>query len=380
MTRPITVLHIADKFGVRGSSIHGVSRLFAWWFPRFDRQRYDVRLVGLRAPDAASETLRQQGVDVHCLGKSKFDLSTVTALVRLIRAQRPALLHLHGYGASNFGRIAARMTGLKTIVHEHFVDPAMPSYQRPVDWALARWTDRGIAVSHSVKEFMVRQRGIPAPRVDVIFNGAPLQEFQPVNGAAAAAERRKWNIPEGTPVIASIGRLDEQKGNRYFLEAAATLLRRGRQFRVMIVGDGPYMERLQAQCRNAGIAERTVFTGYQSDVARLQSLIDIQVFPSLWEGTPLTLFEAMAMARPIVSTTVDGLGEVLRDGANARLVPPRDADALAAAIDELLLHPERAKRLAGQALADSRAFDIQRTVDTMQRIYDELLVPADGSV
>ncbi len=116
-----------------------------------------------------------------------------------------------------------------------------------------------------------------------------------------------------------------------------------------------------------------MFAGFCEDVPLLQSILDVQVFASLWEGTPLTVFEAMAMRRPIVSTTVDGLGEVLRDGENAILVPPRDAERLAAGVLELLERPELAARLAAQAGIDSHRFSVSRTVEALQELYDELV-------
>ena len=375
MAGQISVLHIADKFGVRGSSVHGVSRLFSWWLPRFDHDRYDVRLVGLRQADDACANLQQQGIEVISLNKGKFDFSTVAAIVRLVKRYDAKILHLHGYGASNFGRIAAKIARVKTIIHEHFVDPAMPRYQIPFDFGLAPFTDYGIAVSASVKKFMVKERFLPPQKVEVIFNGAPLGDFQPVlEIERLAQEKRKWGIPEDCPVLGSIGRLDEQKGNRYLLQAAAILLKKGLKFKLMIIGDGPYMEQLQAQCRELAIDNDVVFTGYQSDIPLLQSLLTIQVFPSLWEGTPLTLFEAMAMARPIVATPVDGLGEVLRDGHNGRLVPARDAGALADALEEVLTDKEKRFQLGEQAKCDSKKFDIQGTVNRIQRVYDGLLV------
>lgn len=380
---PIRVLHVCDKFGVEGSSVHGVSRLFSWWFPRFDASRYDVRLVGLRRADQATGALRAQGIDVTVLDKGKFDASTLPALVGQIRRLRADIVHLHGYGASNFGRMAAGLTGAKTIVHEHFVDPAMPAYQIPFDRSLARRTDQGIAVSSSVRQFMIQRRFMPEDKVCVIYNGAPLQEFRPLGGEAASEQRRRWNIPEGRRVVAAIGRLDEQKGNRYLIEAAAHLLRRGHRMAVVLVGDGPLANELTAQRGALGIDSSVVFTGFQSDIQAIQSMVDIQVFPSLWEGTPLTVFEAMASGRAIVATGVDGLGEVLRDRHNALLVPPRNAYALAAAIEELLTDSGTAKRLAAQALADSRQFDIQRTVEQLQAVYEALAgttTPSPGTV
>lgn len=368
----IRILHVADKFGVAGSTIHGVSRFLARIFPRFDSSRFAVRLVGLRAPDRATEELRDQGLEIVCLGKGKFDLSTASALSREVRAWRPDLLHLHGYGATNFGRLVSRWSRVPNIVHEHFVDPALPAYQVPWDFALARSADSAIAVSHSVRDFMIRKRFIPAERIELLRYGAPLADFKPADPERVAAERRRWRIPEDARVIGTVGRLDEQKGLSYLLDAAPEVLRQHPDVFFLMVGDGPLLATLTEQCRNHGIAERVIFTGHSSDVPLMQSLMDIQVFPSLWEGTPLAMFEAMSMRRAIVSTDVDGLGEVLRDGITALLVKPRDTPALARALSGLLSDPAQAERLAANAEIDSRQHDVQRAVDRLQEIYQEM--------
>ena len=104
----IRVIHICDKFGVKGSSVHGVSRLFSWWLPRFDEKRFDVQLVGLRSPDKSTEELTRQGVKIISLNRGKFDFGTIRDIVRLIRGYRADIVHLHGYGSANFGRIAGK--------------------------------------------------------------------------------------------------------------------------------------------------------------------------------------------------------------------------------------------------------------------------------
>lgn len=369
---PIRVMHVADKFGVAGSTIHGVSRFLARIFPRFDRDRFEVRLVGLRRSDTATEHLREQGLEIHCLGKGKFDLSTLGALSHLVREWRPDVLHLHGYGATNFGRLAARRAGVLNIVHEHFVDPAMPRVQVPWDFFLARCADQAIAVSHSVREFMVRQRFIPADRIELLRYGTPLDEFKPAPPEQVAAERRGWGIPPGARMVGTVGRLDEQKGLRYLLGSAPEILAEHPDVRFLMVGDGPLLARLRSQCERLGIADRVIFTGHASEVPLMLSMMDVQVFPSLWEGTPLAMFEAMSMCRAIVSTDVDGLGEVLRHGETALLVRPRDSEGLAQAVRRLLRDTELARRLASQAEVDSRQYDVQRTVDRLQEIYERL--------
>ncbi|MHC4472782.1 MAG: glycosyltransferase [Planctomycetota bacterium] len=368
----IRVYHVADKFGVKGSSIHGVSRLFTWWLPRYER-RFDVRLIGLRKGDPAVGTIRDAGINVVSLARTKFDPRGLGDLITLFRRFRPHIAHLHGYAAANFGRIAARAVGAKIVVHEHIVDPGMPGYQVVLDWLLAHLTDAAVAVSRSTRRFMIEKRKMAPRLVKVIYNGAPLSEFRPADPAQVAAERESWGIPADCRVIGTVGRIDEQKGIRYLIEASPRVLARFPQTRFVVVGDGPLLDTLKEQARALGVAESYVFTGYSSNIPRLQSTFDIQAFPSLWEGTPLTLFEAMAMARPIVSTDVDGLGEVLRDGENALVVGPKEPAVFADRLCDLLGDPEAARRLAVRAKKESVEFDISTTVRNLERVYDTVL-------
>jgi glycosyltransferase involved in cell wall biosynthesis len=170
-----------------------------------------------------------------------------------------------------------------------------------------------------------------------------------------------------------VGRLDIQKGHRYFIEAASHLLsQRDEKICFVIAGDGPLKESLRQLARESGNDDAIIFTGHYSNIPLLQSMIDMQVFPSLWEGTPLTVFEAMSMKLPIVSTDVDGLGEVLKNEQNAMVVKSKNPAALAEAMGRLLDDPETAHRLSRQALEDSKKYDIQNSVNRMQEVYDAL--------
>jgi glycosyltransferase involved in cell wall biosynthesis len=366
-------LHVCDKFGIAGATVHGITRLLSWWLPRFDRDAYDCQLIGLRRHDSSAQYLIDRGVPVDCLGKGRFDPSTITAIVRLIRTGRFDLLHLHGYGASNFGRLAGLLTGVPAIVHEHFVDPAIPPYQRLADRLLAGATRLGIGVSNTVVDFMARERHMSRSRLRMVPNGAPISHFRPVDDATAAAARYRWGIRSELPVIGAIGRLGEQKGLTYLIAALPLLAAQGLRPQLVLIGDGDLQPNLAAEAAAAGVADQVIFTGFTGDTRALQTLLDIQVFPSLWEGTPLTLFEAMAMGRPIVSTGVDGLGEVLRDGKTALMVPARDPAALATAVARLLANRAEAAQLGAAAQAASASYDIQNGVRALQAIYAEIL-------
>jgi glycosyltransferase involved in cell wall biosynthesis len=332
----IPILHVCDKFGVAGSSIHGVSRLFSWWFPRYG-PRFAPSLIGLKHPEPATAWLAAQGVPVHHLGRGRFDPRILTDLVRVGRARGARILHVHGYAASDFGRLAARRVGAGLVLHEHFADPRMPAYQGLADRALASLTDRAIAVSQSTADFLVQQRHVPKERVRLIWNGAPLDDFAPVDRERARATRRALGLPDDAVVVGSIARLNEQKGHRYLVDAAALLLAR------------------------------------RPDVRDLLGAIDVFAIASTYEGTPLSLFEAMAAGKTIVSTAVDGCREVLEDGVTGLLVPPRDPGALAAALLRVVEDPALAGSLADSARSASTRYDARDCVRRIEALYDEVL-------
>jgi glycosyltransferase involved in cell wall biosynthesis len=369
----VAVLHVCDKFGVKGSSIHGVSRLFSWWFPRYDPSRFDVSLCGLKDPEPGSRYLEDRGIPVHHLGRGRFDPRIVSDLVSLVRRLGARILHVHGYAAADFGRLAARFTGAGLVLHEHFADPRMPAYQGWADRALAPFTDRAIAVSGSTREFLIRERHVPEDRVRLIWNGAPLREFAPVSPETAAAVRQELGLPAEAPVVGAVGRLNEQKGHRYLIEAAAEVHRHEPDVRFLIVGDGDLQEDLRRQAAALGLAEVVVFAGHRMDIPAVLGAIDVLCISSTYEGTPLALFEAMAAARAVVSTAVDGCREVLEDGVTGLLVPPRDPAALAAALLRALRDPTLRLRLQENARAASANYDVDRCVSQMQSVYEEVL-------
>lgn len=369
----VTVLHVCDKFGVAGSSIHGVSRLFSWWLPRFDRSRFEVGLVGLKGPEPASRLLADGGIAVHHLGRGKFDPRIAKDLVGLVRRRGARILHVHGYAAADFGRIAARVTGAALVLHEHFADPRMPVYQGLADRVLAPLTDRAIAVSGSTRDFLVQKRHVPADKVALIWNGAPLDEFAPVPAATARRVRADLGIPEDALVLGTVGRLSEQKAHHVLLDAAARVLPTRPRAWILIAGDGDRMPALRAQADALGIAARVVFAGHRADVPAVLGAFDVFCISSHYEGTPLALFEAMASGKAIVSTAVDGCREVLEDGSTGLLVPPRDPEALAAALARVADDAPLRDRLARMARDASRRYDIAECVRRMEDLYDDVL-------
>lgn len=369
----LNIVHICDHLGWPGSRMHGVKRLFAWMIPRFDPSRYRVTLVSLRKKDLSADTLEEFGIEVDYLGRSKFDPATWPDLLKLLDRKGTDLVHLHGYGATTFGRLAAAQRRWPVVLHEHANHTTTPWFQQVADHALAPFTDIAIAVSKSTAGFVINARKIPAERVKVVYLGAPLEEFsRPRSDAEVATARAALGVPADGPVIGTVTRLMPSKGNQYFVEAVALLAPRYPTARFVIVGEGELQGELEAQARQLGIADRLVFAGFQRDVAAAYSTFDVAVFPSLWEGTPLTAFEALAMGKPIASTDADGLSDILTPGTDALVVPKRDVAALAGAIGTLVDDAAARARLGEAARATGQRYGIDRFVRRMEQLYDLL--------
>lgn len=350
--------------------MHGVKRLFSWMIPRFDPARFTVSLISLRKRDLSEEPLEALGVDITYLERSKFDPMTLPALLKIIDRKQADVLHLHGYGATTFGRLAAAMRQIPTILHEHANLTDTPWFQKVADRLLEPYTDIAMAVSKSTADFVIRSRQVPATKVKVVYLGVPLDEFsRPRSMDEIAAARQELGLVTDELAIGTITRLHESKGNAVLVDAAARVVAARPHARFVLVGEGPLRADLEAQAARLGLGDRFVFAGFRRDAARTLSAFDVTVFPSLWEGTPLTAFEALAAGKPIVATDADGLLDILTDGHDASIVPRGNAAALAEKIVWIIDHPEARARLAAAARVSGQRYDIGVFVRKMERLY-----------
>ncbi len=350
--------------------MHGVKRLFAWMLPRFDPALVQPALISLRRRDLSEETLDALGVDITYLQRGKFDPATLTDLMKEIDRRQIDVLHLHGYGATTFGRLAAKFRRLPVVLHEHANLTTTPWFQQVADRLLAGTTDIALAVSESTAEFVRGPRKVAPERVKVVYLGAPLEEFSRVRSAAEiAATREELGLSPDDFAVGAVTRLHDSKGNQYLVEAARDVIGARPQARFVLVGEGPLLDDLKAQAHALGLGDRFRFHGFHKDTAAVLSAFNLSVFPSLWEGTPLTAFEALAAGKPIVSTDADGLLDILEDNVTAWVVPTRDAGALARAIVYAIDHPHERETKAQAARAAGRGFDIAAFVRKMERLY-----------
>jgi glycosyltransferase involved in cell wall biosynthesis len=379
MSRKHRILHVIDKLSMDGDNPSSCALCFIEWIKQRDSQRFEVMVAALRPRDASGEYLEERGVRLFYIDKGKYSFANVEALLQLIRQEKIDLLHLHGYSSANFGRLAASRAGIPNVMHEWAVLEVLP-HQFAMDWLLRNKADIAVGVSESVRDFLSRGRSVPMHKTRVVWNGVNLDKFKTVDPSEARAFREKFGIKSEQKVIGTVTRLREEKGNRYFIEAAPQVLREFPDARFLIAGDGPLREELERTAQDLGLNGKLHFAGFVSDVPVALAAMDINVMASLSEGFPFALAEAMAAGKTVVVTSVGGMKEMVQHEENGLLVPPANSAALSAALTRLLKNTAFCQFLGNAARQRSQDFSVVRNVRALETIYSELLERRNGRV
>jgi glycosyltransferase involved in cell wall biosynthesis len=203
---------------------------------------------------------------------------------------------------------------------------------------------RFICVSEQTCKEHLALLGRDPRKASVVYNGIDFQRFSP--DVSSAGVREEFSMPSQAPIVGTVTRLsEERKGGAYFVEMAATIARDQPHVRFLLVGDGDLQPRLERQAHDLGVADKLIFAGRRRDVPRLLAAMTVFVLPSLWEACQYSLLEAMAMARPVVSTPVGVAPEVVVDGLTGRLAPVADSEALTLAVLDLLSDEVKARAM-----------------------------------
>jgi glycosyltransferase involved in cell wall biosynthesis len=381
----VDVVRIIARLNVGGPALHTTNLALG------QADSYPTLLVAGGVDEGEADLfdeMEQRGVRLHRvpgLGRRLNpwqDMVALVQLVRLIRLHRPRIVHTHTAKAGTLGRIAALLAGVPVRVHTYhghvfrgYFGPALTRFFLLIERTLARFTTRLVTVSESqARELVEEYRICPPERMTVIPLGLDLDRFAPGRTGGLGDElRRELGIGDDVPIVAIVGRLAPIKNHGLFLEAAARIAAAGAPCHFAVVGGGSEEARLAARVRELGLEDRVTFLGWRRDLDRIYAGSDAVALTSDNEGTPVCLIEAMAAGRPVVSTDVGGVRDVLEDGRLGLLVPPRDPERLAAALLRLLADPDlRAELGARGAEAAPRRFGADRLVRDMDRLYTEL--------
>ena len=372
MVEPIRILHLITDLGTGGAQT-AVLRLLAG----LDRRRFSPAVACFYDADTAiARQIRALDISVIDLRMtSKWRWDALWRLYCLLRREPPVILHTWMFHANFVGRVLGRLAHVPVIVTSRR-NVEIGGTTREL---LNRWTvwldDAVVAVCELARQTEIERARIGPEKVVTIYNGLDAGQFAIANPRIPAQIRQAFIVPIEAPLLGSIGRLHRQKGLPDLLVALAQVQGRVPGVRLLLIGEGELRGELESQASALGLSETMVFAGARTDVPAIMAALDVLVLPSLWEGLPNIVLEAMAAGLPVVATNVGGTPEVVVEGVTGLLVPPGDPDALAQSIARLLCDPDLRCQM-GQAARERvvNHFSVERTVEQTSRLYEHLLV------
>lgn len=330
----------------------GIEQLVVRWSRARVAEGYSVEAAVLHPGGDLENDLRAMGVPVHALDKRPgLDWSVAKRLRLLARERRIDVIHTNDYAPWLYAVLSALGTRVRIVHTEHANVEGALWRRYLLEKILSLRTGSLAAVSESVRQVMIRRAHIPSSKIIVIPNGVDTVEFRNDPNRRARA-RRTLNLMETDCVFGAVGRLVPVKNHEALITAFAALLEKMPTARLVIIGDGPLREALQACIDRLGVSGRVVLAGQRSDIADLLCAFDVYVLPSLSEGMSVSLLEAMASNLPTVATAVGGNRELVRSGDTGLLVPLGDKDALVRGLLALGSDPHERARQGAAARAD----------------------------
>jgi glycosyltransferase involved in cell wall biosynthesis len=321
------------------------------------------------------------GIPVTVFPETKWGSARIFInLVRKLREANVHIVHTHKHKDTILAALAARLSNRPYVVRTvhglpepftGFAKTKMRAYEAVERIVHQRCVDCIIGVSLQIADQYKAESGIP--RVTCIHNGIDLAAV--VGHTDRRRVREDLGVGPGETLIGTIGRLVPVKGISYLLEAAKVLLQEGEDVKVLVVGEGPIRKELEAQARDLTIDRNVVFLGHREDVHQLIQTLDIFVLPSLSEGIPMALLEAMAASRPVVATRVGGIPEVIEHGREGFLVEPKDAKGIAEGCRRLIRAPDVASRMGEQGHERvKREYSAATVAERVVSLYRELVM------
>lgn len=375
MKPKIRVLSVIDSLASGGVQTFNldIARLI-------DKSRFDFTVCALRTKQpAVADLYRENGVRLIELGLAKGNPLAVPLLMRIIKREGIQVVQTSLFASDTYGRFAALLSGVKGIVTHKVANDVFwkKRYQVSIDRLLTKKTDFVLANAEAVRDYYATVERVPAAKLRVIFT---MPDYARFTAAPPLDLREELELPPDAMLIGTAGRLVAQKTIDTLLRAASGVFRKHDNAFLVIAGAGPLEAELRALADNLAISRRVFFLGARLDINSVMAALDVYANSSAYEGLPMTLLEAMSLAKPVVASAVDGNRELVTDGRTGLLFEPGSDAQLAACLDGLLSDVELRQRLgqAGRALVFEK-YNITTVLDELQELYQELASPAVSS-
>ena len=344
-----------------------------------DPQKFQVAgVVSLKPKGVFADRLESMGHKVHTLNlKGRPNLRDLKAMADIVQAAKPDLVHAVMYQAIQFAR------AVRTLGYAEFKLVSAPRVHYRTRTNFSLWVDRAlkqadtmlVTESEASRKHLLEKLSYDPLKVVTIYNGVETASW-PISKVDRENIRARLKLGPEDILLGAVGRLDEQKGHRYLLEAVAQL-KAAHRVKLVIIGEGPLGLELENLARKLHLEEDVTFAGEVTDVPVWLSALDIFILPSLWEGLPNALLEAMGMGLPVVATRVDGVPEVVQHDVNGLLVEPAHPQALFMAIQDLALDQEFRRRLGAAAKRSiNDKFKVADMIANYEKLYTKVTAAA----
>ena len=371
--KPVVLAELAGSAGYGGGE-----RYLELLFDRLDHSRFSPLLI-CPEPGPFVEKMAAKGIATNVVHLAP--LFNPFALMRLtwwLKRNNVMILQTHGARANIYGRLAAWLAGVPCVVstvHNSIRDYQVNPIKRWIYGSMLRvtlsLTDRIICVSDALKRDVLADCPDAAPLTTTVWNGIDLLVFTRSDNRDQI--RREWCVGQG-PALLTVARLTQQKGHRFLIDTLPGLLAEWPSLVCLFVGDGECRESLRDLARKKRVEQSCRFVGSKDEVIDWYAAADVMVLPSLSEGFPFAVLEALAMSCPVVATAVNGVPEIIEEGKTGVLVPPRNAQALETAIRNVLRDPAWAARMAQAGQKDVFArFTAGKMVQDTVRVFEEAM-------
>lgn len=333
-----------------------------------DPSRFRSSLCCLQGAGGFVSRVRAPDVSIHEMGLGRGnDYRLPWRLARLFRRTRPDIVHTRNPEAFFYGFLGAKLAGVRALIHsEHGRTFPDKRHRLWVQQLFSRYTTAVFAVSEQLKRDLVREVGLSASRIEVLYNGVDFSRCASIDRESV---RRHLNVGAGDIVIGSVGRLVPVKNYPLLLRAIRGLAANA-VIIVVLVGDGPERTALMTMAQELGLGERVCFLGHRDDVFELLAAMDVFVLPSVSEGMSNTLLEAMAAGVPVIASDVGGNPEIVRDGLDGLLFPTADEAALRERLQRVCTDPSL-RACLGKAARERvlEGFSIKAMIDRYEQLY-----------
>ena len=332
-------------------------------------------MIVIRKGGPLKEEFLKNNISVVEVGKKfKIDPIFFLKLVFILRQRKPHLIHTFMFTSNTWGRLASLFIGRPIILSsERCVDLWKKWYHKLIDKFLLLFTNKIIVNSIAVKEFYKKIENIPEKKIEVIYNGVNVETIEKIS-VDINKKIEELKIEKNRPIIGTGGRFTEQKGFIYLLMAIPKVLKYFPDCIFIFIGNGPLRKNFEKIVDNLNIKNNVVFTGYRKDILELLFLCNIIVIPSLFEGMPNIILEAMSLKKAIIATDIPEIKELIIDGFNGLLVPVKNSEKISEKIIYLLKNPEICKKMGenGYSLV-KKNFSIEKMVKSYEELYLKIL-------